>query len=164
VDLEARLRSLETEVARLRDQLDVWRVVASYAPSIDGGASAEAPLLWTEDCVYDSDAAEPLHGRAAIGALSDRVGHLDIGAAHFMNVPVVVVEGDRATVTGESHTLHQEGGQYVVARVSANRWELVRVDGAWLVESRVNRILDGTDEGRQLLAQGIREAQHRSPA
>ncbi|HEY3810441.1 MAG TPA: nuclear transport factor 2 family protein [Acidimicrobiales bacterium] len=161
--MEARLQSLETEVARLRDELDVLRVVASYAPSIDGGAATEAPLFWTEDCRYDSDAAEPLAGRPAIEALSDRVGHLPIGAAHFMNLPVVVVDGDRATVTGESHTFHQEEGRYVVARVSANRWELVRADGTWLIQSRVNRILDGSDEGRQLLARGIRESRPQPP-
>ncbi len=158
VDLEARLLALESEVARLRDELDVMRVVASYAPSIDGGAAAEAPLLWSEDCVYDSDADEPLRGRPAIAALSSRVGQLPIGAAHFLNLPVVVVRGDEATVTCESHTFHQDEGRYVVARVSANRWELVRGDGVWRIRHRVNRLLDGTDEGRELLARGIRES------
>jgi ketosteroid isomerase-like protein len=157
-DVEARLGSLEAEVARLRDELDVLRVVASYAPSIDGGAASEAPKFWTEDCVYDSDADKPLRGRAAIEALSARVGQLSIGAAHFMNLPVIVVDGDQATVTGESHTFHQEDGRYVVARVSANRWELVRVDGTWQVRSRVNRILDGTEAGREILARGMRES------
>jgi ketosteroid isomerase-like protein len=156
--IEDRLRALEAQVARMRDELDVLRVVASYAPSIDGGAVAEAARFWTDDCTYDSDADEPLRGRAAIEALSARVGQLPIGAAHFMNLPVVVVDGDRATVTGESHTFHQEDGRYVVARVSANRWELVRVDGTWQVRTRLNRILDGTDDGRELLARGLRES------
>ncbi len=157
-DLEKRLLTLEAEVARLRDELEVARVVASYAPSVDGGATQEAPLFWTEDCVYDSDADEPLRGRAAIEALSNRVGQLPIGAAHFLNLPVVVVRGDEATVTCESHTFHQEDGRYVVARVSANRWELVRQGGAWRIRLRVNRLLDGTEEGRELLARGLRES------
>lgn len=157
-DLERRLTSLEAEVARLRDELDVVRVIASYAPSVDGGAAEEAPLFWTEDCVYDSDADEPLRGREAIEALSNRVGQLPIGAAHFLNLPVVVVRGDEAAVTCESHTFHQEDGRYVVARVSANRWELIRQDGAWRIKHRVNRLLDGTEQGRELLARGIRES------
>lgn len=85
---------MEAEVARLRDELDVLRVVASYGPSVDGGAVDAAPGFWTEDCIYDSDADEPLRGRAAIAALSQRVGHLPIGAAHFLNLPIVVVDGD----------------------------------------------------------------------
>jgi SnoaL-like domain len=157
-DLEKRLVALEAEVARLRDELEVVRVVASYAPSIDGGAAGEASLLWTDDCLYDSDADEPLRGRAAIEALANRVGSLPMGAAHFVNLPVVVLRGDEATVTCESHTFHQEEGRYVVARVSANRWELVRQGGAWRIRSRVNRLLDGTDEGRELLARGLRES------
>lgn len=161
MSVESRLQSLEDQVSRLRDELEVMRVIASYAPSVDGGASAEAPGFWTEDCVYDSDADEPLRGKAAIEALSARVGTLTIGAAHFMNLPVVVVDGNQATVTCESHTFHQEDGRYVVARVSANRWELVRLDGTWQIRTRVNRILDGSDEGRELLARGIRESQVR---
>ena len=149
---------MEAEVARLRDELDVLRVVASYGPSVDGGAVDAAPGFWTEDCIYDSDADEPLRGRAAIAALSQRVGHLPIGAAHFLNLPIVVVDGDHATVTCESNTFHQENGRYLVARVSANRWELVRDHGRWRIRSRVNRILDGTPEGRALLVRGIEES------
>jgi ketosteroid isomerase-like protein len=156
--IEERVQALESEVRRLRDELDVLRVVASYAPSIDGGAVADAPGFWTEDCVYDSDNDEPLRGRGAIEALAERIGQLPIGVGHFMNLPVIVVDGDRATVTNESNTYHPEDGRYVVARVSANRWELVRVDGRWQVATRVNRILDGTDAGRALLTQGIHES------
>ena len=94
-----RVEALEAQVTRLRDELDVLRIVAGYAPSIDGGAATEAPLLWTDDCTYDSDADEPLRGRGAIQALSERVGTLPFGAAHFMNLPVIVVNGDHATVT-----------------------------------------------------------------
>ncbi len=152
-----RVEALEAQVTRLRDELDVLRVVAGYAPSIDGGAATEAPLLWTDDCTYDSDADEPLRGRGAIQGLSERVGTLPFGAAHFLNLPVIIVDGDHATVTGESHTFHQEDGRYVVGRVSANRWELVRVDHKWQIHTRVNRILDGTSEGRELLARGVHE-------
>ncbi|HEY3943567.1 MAG TPA: nuclear transport factor 2 family protein [Acidimicrobiales bacterium] len=152
-----RLTALEQRVAQLEDQLEVMRVIAAYAPSVDGGAADQAPLLWTEGCVYDSDADDPLTGREAIAALSRRIGELPFGAAHFIAPPVVVVTGDSATVTGESHTFHQEEGRYVVGRVSANRWELTKAGGRWQVRSRVNRILDGTAPGRELLARGIGE-------
>ncbi|HEX5586273.1 MAG TPA: nuclear transport factor 2 family protein [Acidimicrobiia bacterium] len=159
MDVEARLQALERQVVELQDSLDVLRVVASYGPSVDGGAAAEAGLLWTEDCTYDSDnAADPLRGRTTIEELSERVGQVPMGVAHFLNLPVVVVDGDRATVTGHSNTYHQEDGKYVVARVSSNRWELEKIDGRWQIRSRVNRILDGNQEAKELLARGIRES------
>lgn len=159
MDVEARLEALEQQVIELQDTLDVLRVVASYGPSVDGGASVEAGLLWTEDCAYDSDnAAEPLRGRGALEALSAQVGQVPMGVAHFLNLPVVVVDGDGATVTCHSNTYHQEDGKYVVARVSSNRWELDKIDGRWQIRSRVNRILDGNQEAKELLARGIRES------
>ena len=36
-------------------------------------------------------------------------------------------------------------------RVSANRWELERIDGTWRVIRRTNRLLDGTPQARRLL-------------
>jgi hypothetical protein len=159
MNVDERLQALERKVRELEDTLDVLRVVASYGPSVDGGASAEIGQLWTEDCTYDSDNADdPLRGRAALEELSERVGQLPMGVAHFLNLPIVVVDGDRATVTGHSNTYHQEDGKYVVARVSSNRWELERVDGRWQVRSRVNRVLDGNQEARDLLARGVRES------
>jgi hypothetical protein len=159
MDIEERLAALEARTRELEDTLAVFRVVASYGPSVDSGASVEAGQLWTEDCTYDSDnAAEPLRGRHDIEELSARVGQVNMGVAHFLNLPIVVVDGEHATVTGHSNTYHQEDGKYVVARVSSNRWELDRVDGRWQVRSRVNRVLDGNQEARAVLARGVRES------
>jgi hypothetical protein len=159
-ELAARLSALEGRVVELEDTLEVLRVVAGYGPSVDGGAAVEAGLLWADDSEYDSDnAAEPLRGRAAIEELATTVGAVPMGVAHFLNLPMVAVDGDRATVTGHSNTYHQEDDRYVVARVSANRWELERIDGRWQIRRRVNRILDGSAAGRELLAAGCRDAE-----
>jgi hypothetical protein len=153
-----RLAALEARVQELTDTLAVMRVIASYSPSVDGGAADVAGLIWTEDSSYDSDHAdEPLVGRAPIVELAERIGGLTMGAAHFFNLPLVTVHGDHAVVTAVSNTYHQEGDRYVVARVSANRWELERIDGTWQIRSRVNRLLDGSPEARDLLARGARE-------
>jgi hypothetical protein len=157
-DIDQRLAALEAKVQELADTLEVMRVIASYAPSVDGGAADVIGQLWTDDAVYDSDADAPLVGRGPMVELAERVGGLAFGAAHFFNLPIVTVSGDRAVVTGESNTYHQEGDRYVVARVSSNRWELDRVDGTWQVRRRVNRLLDGSPEARELLARGTRES------
>ncbi|HEY2333275.1 MAG TPA: nuclear transport factor 2 family protein [Acidimicrobiales bacterium] len=157
-DLDQRLAALEARVQELSDTLEVMRVIASYAPSVDGGAADVIGRFWTEDAVYDSDADAPLVGRGPMVELAERVGGLTFGAAHFFNLPIVTVQGDHAVVTGESNTYHQEGDRYVVARVSSNRWELDRVDGTWQVRHRVNRLLDGSPEARELLARGTRES------
>ena len=159
MDIEARLQLLEQRIQELEDTLDVLRVVASYGPSMDGGSGPDAGQFWTQDCVYDSDnASEPLQGRSAIEELSARIGQLPFGVAHFSNLPIIVIDGDHATVTAESNTYHQEDGKYVVARVSANRWELDRVEGTWQVRLRINRLLDGSPAGREVLTKGVREA------
>jgi hypothetical protein len=38
-----------------------------------------------------------------------------------------------------------------VWRVAANRWELLRTPAGWRVTARTNRLLDGTEEARDLL-------------
>jgi hypothetical protein len=45
MDLEVRVEALERRVTELQDTLDVLRVVASYGPSVDGGAAVEAGRL-----------------------------------------------------------------------------------------------------------------------
>lgn len=154
-DIEDRLSLVEKRLQEAEDRLEILAVVAAYGPTIDGGAVEAAGSYWTEDCVYDSDADEPLVGRQAIETLSARVGSLDMGVAHYFSLPVITLDGDQAVATGHSNTYHREDDRYVVARVSANRWELERVDGRWQVSRRVNRVLDGTDTPRALLRRGV---------
>ena len=45
----------------------------------------------------------------------------------------------------------KDGAHWRLERVSANRWELERIDGTWQVIRRTNRLLDGTPEARRLL-------------
>jgi hypothetical protein len=74
-------------------------------------------------------------------------GLLAEGVAHVMGLPRVTVDGDRAVAVNQS-VVHRRGE---VWRVAANRWELVRTPLGWQVASRVNRLLDGSAEARELL-------------
>ena len=80
--------------------------------------------LTPADGVYDPGGASPYVGRAAVGDL----------------------------VCGERHRAYlKDGPHWRLERVSANRWELERIDGTWQVIRRTNRLLDGTPEARRLL-------------
>jgi hypothetical protein len=158
---DERIEAIERRLRELEDTVAIYQLVASYGPSIDGGASPEAGLLWTEDAWYDSDSssagAEGVHGREGINGIADMVAKADIGIAHITHLPIVDIDGDRATVTGHSNTFHQVGDEFHVARVSANRWELERTDGRWHIKRRTNRILNGTAESKEVLARGVRD-------
>ena len=155
--------AMEQRVRELEDKLAIYQLVASYGPSVDGGAVTEAGRLWTEDAWYDSDAssagADGVHGRAGIEAVAKMCGDLAVGVAHITHLPIVTVEGDRATVIGHSNTFHQEDGEFRIARVASNRWDLERMDGTWRVRRRTNRLLDGSAESKAVLAEGLRHAQ-----
>jgi SnoaL-like domain len=159
--LEERIEALERQVRIAEDTLAIYQLVASYGPCFDGGAISELGQLWTEDCWYDVDATPGgLRGRPSIQesavAASGLVG---MGFAHFVDCPVITINGDTAVATCHSNTFHgpTEDGSFHVARVSANRFELERVNGRWLIKRRLNRLLNGSSEAREILAQGARE-------
>ena len=57
--------------------------------------------------------------------------------------------------TGYARLYRKQGDGFAVARVSANRWELVRTGEGWRIETRTNRPLDGGAEPRALLRAGF---------
>ena len=59
-----------------------------------------------------------------------------------------------AVAVNHSRVYLKDGAYWRLERVSANRWELERIDGTWRVTRRTNRLLDGTPEARALLTPG----------
>jgi SnoaL-like domain len=158
---DGELARLTRRLAELEDKFEILQLVAAYGPTIDGGAAREAGQLWTDDCWYDSDASsagdDGVRGREAIEAVSTRCGEAQFGIAHISHLPMIKVDGDRATAIDHSNTFHQQGDEFVISRVSSNRWDLVRVDGRWRIERRVNRLLDGSPGSKAVFAEGGRE-------
>jgi SnoaL-like domain len=154
------LAAMDKRISELEDKLAIMQVVAGYGPSVDGGAAREAGSLWTTDSWYDTDsspAAATPHGRVGIEEAAKRFFEDPVGLAHISHMPLIKVEGDRATVVNHSNTFHQEGDGFRIGRVSSNRWDLVRVDGNWQIERRINRLLNGSRESKDVLADGTRE-------
>ena len=157
-DLEATVAALEARVRELEDRLAIYNLIATYGPAVDSGSDDAMGAIFREDGVYDSDPA-PMEGRPAISAMVLSDGHQGLihgGAAHVMALPVVRVDGDHAVATGYSRVYRTDGeGGFEVWRVSANRWELERDADGWRALHRVNRLLDGRDESRQMLRRGV---------
>lgn len=153
----SRIDALERRLRDVEDQLAIYRLLAAYGPAVDSRTEAATAGLWTETGRYDYGGA-PLVGAQAIGDLVNvqpHVGYVERGCAHVIGMPFVAVEGDRATATGYSRVYLHDGDGWKVERTSANRWELERTQSGWKVANRVNRLLDGSPDGRELLSRAF---------
>jgi hypothetical protein len=151
---EDRIAALERRVQALEDQLAICQLIATYGPAVDSESAAAVGELWSADGVYDPGGVSPYVGRAAIGDLvyGDRhQAYLETGCAHVLSAPRVWVAGDVAVAVNHSRVYLKDGAHWRLERVSANRWELERIDGTWRAIRRTNRLLDGAQEARQLL-------------
>lgn len=149
-----RIAALERRVRALEDQLAISQLIATYGPAVDSESAGTVGELWSADGVYDPGGVSPYVGRAAVGDLvygERHQGYLAAGCAHVLSAPRVSVDGDVAVAVNHSRVYLKDGPHWRLERVSANRWELERIDGTWQVIRRTNRLLDGTPEARRLL-------------
>jgi hypothetical protein len=158
-DVESIVRDLQERVARLEDQVALYQLMMSYGPSVDSGSSDFAAGLWTDDGVYDFDnVSDVLAGAPAIKAMVEGPRHqayIHAGCAHLVGMPYLEIDGDRAVATGYASLNHFDGDGFRIGRITANRWEFVRMPTGWRVKNRTNRILNGEEEPRALLRRGI---------
>lgn len=151
--LAARLQALE-------DREAIRALIAGYGPLADAGDSAGIAALWTADGTYgvggmDDSGRFLAQGQAAIAGLIDGPTHRALmadGCAHLLGPVAIDLDGDRATARGHSVVFRHADGRFEAARVSANRWELVRTAAGWRVSHRENALLDGSEAARALLA------------
>jgi hypothetical protein len=155
------LGALQKRVRELEDESAITKLVMSYGPAADAGLTAFAGQLWVEDGVYDWDAAgEPHQGGAEVDAMLQGERHQGLigrGVAHFAGPLLIDLDGDRATALNYTMVMRREEGRYFLWRVSAVRWDVVRVDARWRIRRRTNRLLDETGVGRGLFGDTLRE-------
>ncbi|MFD4294570.1 nuclear transport factor 2 family protein [Rhodococcus sp. NPDC058505] len=149
---------LADRVQLLEDRLAIMDIISGYGPAVDSGSAETVADIWTEDGVYDVDTGS-MTGRGEIEAMVRSKNHQSYihgGCAHLVGPPHIVLDGDTAVATCHSQLVLRdtEKGVNRVARITANRWEFARVDGAWKVTVRTNRLLDGRDEAREILSAG----------
>lgn len=143
-ELEARLRALE-------DRAAIQDLIAGYGPAVDSADEHAVSAMWADGGTYQID--DDVLRMPGVGALvrsAPHRGYLARGCAHFLSSPRIDLDGDTAVALNHSCLLagSAETGEWVAARVSANRWDLVRTPEGWRVLSRVARLLDGDEAAR----------------
>jgi uncharacterized protein (TIGR02246 family) len=157
--LERTVAELAGRVQRLEDELAIHRLIVRYGLAVDIGAADLAAGVFTSDGVYDVDIGR-MEGRAAVSAMIESPRHQGMvgHCAHQIGPAVVEVLGaDRAVATGYSRVYLQTPAGTHIYRVSCNRWELVKRDGAWLIAHRTTRVL-GNDEAVSVFRRALTPA------
>lgn len=144
-ELEARLTALEARLRQLEDERAIATLIADYGLLVDEGDADEVAALWAPDGGYQVD-DYVMDGAEAIAAMVASAPHqhlIDGGCAHFQGPARIVVDGDRALAHGYSLLIRHRDGQFVVARTTANRWELERTELGWRVRQRASHLVQG---------------------
>lgn len=159
MDLEATVRSLEKRVGELEDQLAIYNLMFSYGPAADSGSAQAAAHLWTADGVYDVGDVSKMTGHAELEKMYEGSTHQALikkGSIHLTASPIVTIKDDNAVATCYSLVFIHEDGAYKIWRMSSNRWEMVRESGRWRIKRRTNRLLNGPEQARALLASAFK--------
>lgn len=150
--VEERLHELESRLQLAEDRLAIADLIASYGPAVDRRDGLATEELWASGGTYViGDEVVPF---AELAAIVDRPGHLryvNTGCSHFLSPARIDITGDTAVAVNYSMVVMHEGERWVVDRLSANRWELIRTADGWRVQQRANRTLTGVEEARTLL-------------
>ena len=136
IDLATTVATLSDRLRVVEDELAIHRLLAAYGPAVDSGSCREAAELWTEEG-------------------DQHQGIIATGSAHLTPCPVIRIDGDRAVVLGYSLVLLRDGDGFRTWRASANRWTLRRTDSGWRIAERLNRVLDGSSEPRDVLGEAV---------
>ncbi len=145
--LEDTVATLARRVTRLEDELAIHRLIVRYGLAVDVGDADGGAAVFTEDGVYDVDVGR-MEGRDAVRAMVRGPRHQEMvgPCAHQIGPAVVTFDADdRATAVGYSRVYLETRAGVHVYRVSTNRWELVKHDGAWAIARRTTRALGRTD-------------------
>ncbi|MFI9411329.1 nuclear transport factor 2 family protein [Nocardia gamkensis] len=155
-NIDALLRRIQI----MEDKWQILELLATYGPAVDSGSADGTAEIWLENGIYDVDSGL-LSGRDDLRAMVAGEVHQNFilnGSAHMMSLPRIEVDGDHAVAIGHSQLVLRTAGtaaDFEVARITANRWELVKIDGRWRVERRVGRLLDGRPDARALLGAAV---------
>jgi len=159
---EDRLAELEKRIGALEDQIAIYQLLMTYGPSADSGSDDVVLAIHHPDAEYDSG-LEVFRGCDGIGDMIASLPlHREImagGSAHLATMPVVHVDGDRATALchGQLLRFDKEADAFRIWRATAVRLEFRRTGDGWKIYRRANRLLDGSDGSHEHFRDGLRD-------
>lgn len=149
------IATLASRLQALEDREAIRSLIAGYGPLADCGDAQALAALWCDDGSYEVVGFATARGHEEIAAMIDGAVHRQLmadGCAHVLGPVAVELDGDTATARGHSVVFRHADGDFEAARVSANRWTLVRTEQGWRVSHRANALLDGEEAARILLS------------
>jgi hypothetical protein len=166
--------SLEDRLRAIEDRLAIYTLIASHPPSADTAAANYTREVYVEDGVFDRgpklegaygvDAIASFHPEAgAQGSHSRGTCSLRRPASHrstrrsghrnLLSPDPLFRSSGRATRTAQPRV--SQG--YRIHRVVANRWQLVKTKGEWMIKTRTILPIDGSSEPLEILSQGLND-------
>jgi hypothetical protein len=151
MSIEERVQALEGRVRLLEDELAIQRLIVFYGLATDAGDGERSSSVFAPEAVYDTDVLV-MNGRDDVRDMIHGPRHQGMvgRCAHQIGPAVVRIDGERAEALGYSTVYLRSGDEVGVYRVSFNRWELRKRDGAWRIVRRTTRLL-GHEEGLLVL-------------
>jgi hypothetical protein len=163
----SQIDSMEARMRAVEDKLAIFHLIASHPPAADTGSDGYYRDAFMHDAVIDLGGGKTANGNEAIAAVVKKPEHqgaIAVGLCHFAGLPRVELNGDTAVAISYLQVLtpnreakpvelsgHGLSSGYRIHRLGANRWDLKRTKDGWKVTRRAYRMLDGTEDARELL-------------
>jgi SnoaL-like domain len=158
MSIEDRLTVLESRLRVTEDTLEITNLLMSYGPLVDSGESEAAANLWAAGGGYNFSGGfsggTRMEAPQQLVAMYESKEHkwlVNTGVSHFTGTPRIVVDGDAATAIAYSFVILKEGDRWYFWRGAINEWQLVRTQAGWRIAERLNRALDGSNDGHDVM-------------
>ena len=146
IDLDARLKKLESRIMDLEAADEIRNLKATYAAACDDNYNPDAiAALFVEDAVWESDGLGKFEGREAIREFFRGISSYFTFALHYGLNPKIEVAGDTARARWYLFMpcTVSDGGR-ALWRAGIDDEEYVRVDGQWMFKHKKSTTIFNT--------------------
>ena len=146
IDLDARLKKLESRIMDLEAADEIRNLKATYAAACDDNYNPDAiAALFVEDAVWESDGLGNFEGREAIREFFRGISSYFTFALHYGLNPKIEVAGDTARARWYLFMpcTVSDGGR-ALWRAGIDDEEYVRVDGRWMFKRKKSTTIFNT--------------------
>lgn len=161
----ASLEDLETRLKSVEDRLEITQLFLTHPLAIDAGEGEFWMSHWTEDSIFDRTFDPDKHSGSYQGSygkptMIEEINSPELealrqgGLMHVNTSPSILIDGNVASATNYTQIITVEDGGYRTRRIVANRWELRREAGRWMITKRVSRPM-GHKDTRGVMRSGL---------